>query len=354
MYNEDYTITVIPKASFRPNKVVFYKQVIKSYSTPPAEKVKLSPGLRDELASLGFGCKTMPLKNSHNFEISKKASERIKEKVSWLYELAKNKTVTTTSGKTLFSFKMNFITLTLPALQVHPTAQITAECLNQFLTECKAKYGLENYVWRLEFQKNGNAHYHIATDTFIDYTSAKLIWNRCLFKLGYIRAYREKFENMTFAEYNASTNASGKIEFNVIRERYGRGRATNWDSPNTVDVRAVSNAKNIAFYISKYITKKSEHSLNAVVLEREPSETNLRLWFCSRSLSKLSAIEIFLDEFDHLVDDCLSTLTNVRKYLFDYVSVWYFNGKDQVNETKKNLWLLYRRYANELNYLPAI
>lgn len=353
MYTEEYKITIVPKASIRPNKVVFYNQVIKTYSTPRPEKIKLAPGLKAEMSALGFGCSSMPIKNSHNFEISKKASERIKEKVSWLYELAKNKTVTTTGGKTLFSFKMNFITLTLPALQSHTTATITAECLNQFLTECKAKFGLENYVWRLEFQKNGNAHYHLATDTFINYTDAKLIWNRCLFKLGYIRAYREKFENMSFAEYQNATNSDGKIDFNIMRERYGRGRATNWDSPNTVDVRAVSNAKNIAFYISKYITKKSDHMLNSVVSLREPSETNLRLWFCSRSLSKLSAIEVFLEEFDSLIDDCIQSLTNVRKYLFDYVSVWYFNGKEQLNETKKNLWLLYRRYASEVQYIPA-
>jgi hypothetical protein len=158
---------------------------------------------------------------------------------------------------------------------------------------------------------------------------------------------------MSFADYQKATNSDGKIDFNIMRERYGRGRATNWDSPNTVDVRAVSNAKNIAFYISKYITKKSDHMLNSVVSLREPSETNLRLWFCSRSLSKLSAIEVFLEEFDSLIDDCIQSLTNVRKYLFDYVSVWYFNGKEQLNETKKNLWLLYRRYASEVQYIPA-
>lgn len=354
MLDIDYKISIVQKASIRPNKVVFYNQVIKTYNTPREKFKPLGKELSDELSALGFANRVMPLKNSHNFEISKKASERIKEKVSWLYELARNKTVTTTGNKVLYSFKMNFLTLTLPAKQFHDTATITGECLNQFLTECKSKYGLENYVWRLEFQKNGNAHYHIATDTFIDYTAAKLIWNRCLGKLGYIQRYRERFENMTFSEYCNSQNENGKLSFNVLRERYGRGRATRWDSPNTVDVRAVSNAKNIAFYISKYITKKSDFALSPIVSLREPSETNLRLWFCSRSLSKLSAIEVFLEEYDSLIDDCLQGLNNIRKYIFDYVSVWYFNGKEQLNETKKCLWLLYRRYASQSGYIPAI
>ena len=103
--NDDYTITVVPKASIRPDKIVFYNQIIKRFHEPQEEKKPLIKGLREELAALGFGNKVMPLKNSHNFEISKKASERIKEKVSWLYELARNKTVTTTRNKVLSSFK---------------------------------------------------------------------------------------------------------------------------------------------------------------------------------------------------------------------------------------------------------
>jgi hypothetical protein len=354
MYTDTYNISVIKKASIRPNKIVFYNQVLRTYLTPQEPKKPIIKGLRDELACLGFGTKLMPLNNKHQFEISYKAAARIKEKVSWLYELARNKTVQTTGGKVLNSFKMNFLTLTLPSLQRHNSATITKECLNQFLTECKTKFDLENYVWRLEFQKNGNIHYHLATDTYIDYVSAKLIWNRCLNKLGYIREYQNKFIGMTFENYCKEYSNNGKTPFNILRERYGRGCATRWDSPNTVDVRAVSNAKNIAFYISKYITKKSEHSLNSIVSLREPSDTNLRLWFCSRSLSKLSAIEVFLEEYNTLVNKCFEGLTNIKKYVFDYVSVWYFNSKDQPNETKQNFWYLFRQYSKELGYTPSL
>jgi len=352
-YQEDYTLTVIPKATIRPNKIVFYNQIIKSFSTPQPEKIKISAAAKKDLLAMGIGTTRAVENNKHNFELSKKASARIKEKVTWLYELAKNKTVTTTNGKVLYSFKMNFITLSLPSTQTHTTDEITKKCLNQFFTECKAKFKLENYVWRLEYQKNGNAHFHIATDTYIDYTNCKLIWNRCLQKLGYITAYQNKFIGMSFSEYCNNYNDNGKVPFNVLRERYGRGCATRWDSPNTVDVRAVSNAKNISFYISKYITKPSEHQLNKIVAEREPITTNLRLWFCSRSLSALDKIEVFLDEYDYLVDKCLATISNARRYIFDYCSVWYFNQKEQLSETKRDLWLLYRRYASERGYIPA-
>lgn len=353
MYIEDYTISVLKKATIRPNKIVFYDQIVKHYNTPRTPSKPISKEVRQELESWGIGSGQVTETNKHNFEISDKASSRIKEKVTWLYELAKNKTVSTSNGKTLYSFRMNFLTLTLPAVQVHTTAEITKVCLNQFLTECKSRFNLENYVWRLEFQKNGNVHYHIASDTFLDYTPCKLIWNRCLQKLGYVSAYQNKFIGMTFADYCKSYSDNGKTPFNTLRERFGRGCATRWDSPNTVDVRSVSNAKNIAFYISKYITKPSEHKLNPIVSEREPVTSNLRLWFCSRSLSALDKIEVFLEEYDYLIDRVLSGIGNCRKYVFDYCSVWYYSAKDQANETKRDLWLLFRQYAKSRNYIPA-
>lgn len=353
MSSNESRFLIIKKATIRPNKIVFYDQFLLKNHNPNITQQALDNETKKELRDMGIPVRIQPDCNKHNFEISKKASSRIKEKVTWLYELAKNKTVTTTSGKTLFSFKMNFITLTLPSSQCHTTAEITTNCLNQFFTECKQRFDLQNYVWRLEFQKNGNAHYHIATDTYIDYTSCKLIWNRCLDKLKYVTRYQEKMSKISFADYCRLFSENGKTPFNVLRERYGRGTATRWQSPNTVDVRAVSNAKNISFYISKYITKPSEHALNPVVVNREPQDSNLRLWFCSRSLSRLQKIEVFMEEYDYLIDTCLTGLKEVKRYLFDYCSVWYFNTVQQANETKRNLWLLYRRYSASTGYVPA-
>lgn len=345
--------TIVPKASIRPNKIVFYQQFINNLIKEKSDVSKISNDVRQEVRDMGVPARVQPKVNTHNFELSKKAAGRIKEKISWLYELSKSKTITKNRDKPMYSFKMNFITLTLPSLQQHTTAEITAICLNQFLTECKAKFDLKNYVWRLEFQKNGNVHYHLATDSYIDYVSCKLIWNRCLQKLGYIERYQSKMLGMTFEEYRKNYSNNGQVSFEKLRERFGRGSATRWDSPNTVDVRAVGNAKNIAFYISKYITKKSDEKLNPIVASREPETTNLRLWYCSKSLSALDKIEIFMEGMSDLVCDVLSGISQAKKLIFDYCSVWYFNATDQVGSTKRALWLLYREYAYERGYIPA-
>ena len=350
---ENSRFTVVEKLSIRPNKIVFYNQFCLNSAKNALPLGKVSQETAKELRAIGVPVRIQPVCNKHNFELSIKATARIREKVTWLYELARTKTVTTTGNKKVFSFKMNFITLTLPAVQEHDTATITAVCLNQFLTECKERFGLANYVWRLEFQKNGNAHYHIATDSFIDYASCKNIWNRCLQKLNYVARYGEKMQSLSFSDYVRDYGKSGEVPFNTLRERYGKGRADRWLNPNTVDVRAVSNAKNISFYISKYITKKSDHTLNPIVSNREPSDTNLRLWFCSRSLSRLDKISLFLDEYDALASACLSGLRSVEKYIFDYCQIWYFSAVEQASEVKRNLWQLYRRYSKSTGYAPA-
>ncbi len=344
---------ILDKASIRPNKIVFYTQFFPKNKFLNSSDDGTSSTSIAQKSSVSSSTKNQPICNKHNFELSKKATGRIKEKVSWLYELAKIKTVIPEAGKPMYSFKINFITLTLPAVQVHATAEINSICLHQFFTECKKKFNLSNYVWRLEFQKNGNAHYHIATDTYVSYTDCKLIWNRCLQKLNYISSYSSKMSKLSFEDYRMAYSDNNKIPFNILRERYYRGVATRWDSPNTVDVRAVSSAKNIAFYISKYITKKSDEKLNPIVSAREPSNTNLRLWFCSKSLSALDKISIFMDSYSDLVHEVLSSIQQAKRFIFDYCTVWYFNAVDQMGKTKRLLWQLYREYALERGYVPS-
>lgn len=48
---------------------------------------------------------------------------------------------------------------------------------------------LGNYVWRAETQENGNIHFHLIADVFLNKNMLKRLWNNYLEKLGYPRAY---------------------------------------------------------------------------------------------------------------------------------------------------------------------
>src|SRR5690606_11900021 len=180
--------------------------------------------------------------NNHNFRISQSAKKNLKNKINWLYYLSKSKRVKTYSGKEIYNFKIGFITLTLPSKQKDPTKFITNNLFNQFLTEIRQRTKMENYVWRLEFQKNKNVHYHIVMK----------IWNLILDNYGYIKPYTEKHNKLSLRDYNSMYNSNDKIAFEVMAKRYAKGKKENWSNPPTVDCKSVITNKSIAFYISKY------------------------------------------------------------------------------------------------------
>ena len=342
--------TIIPKASIRPNQIVFYNRFEKNLNNNNNTKYSSKSIAEVEKLTSSENNIIQPISNKHNYEISIKASKRIKEKVTWLYHLAKTRTITTHNNKILYSFKMNFLTLTLPSTQRHQTSEIINKCLNQFFIECSKRFGMINYVWRLEYQKNGNAHFHIATDTFVEFWQARTIWNRCLNKLGYINDYTAKNIGKTFNEYLKENPITENNTFEKLRTRFTYGCASGWSNPNTIDVKCVTNSKNIAFYISKYITKKLTEKLNPIIAERENTNSNIRLWFCSRSLSKVDKIEVFLDSCNDNLKNIFSNLKEVTYIVHDYVEVMYFNIQQQSNELKRLIREILFGYASEVGY----
>lgn len=341
---------VLPKVSIRPNKLVFYNEFHRVSRLSPTPEICPKKKPTTSVSGIKLEKIKQPKSNTHNFEISKKASSRIKEKVTWLYNLAKNQTVPAPKGKILYSFKMNFITLTMPALQRHDTPTLIKECLNQFLIECSQQFDMKHYLWRLEYQKNGNAHFHIASDTFVPWNISRDIWNRCIEKLGYVSDYHNKNKSKSFEQYLKENPVNEKTTFQTIHKRYIYGRKTAWSKPNTVDVRAVTNSSNIGYYIAKYITKSSKEPLNPIVAARENTDSNMRLWFCSRSLSKVDKISVFLDAIPDKISDCLAQMQEVKKFLCDHCELQFFDIKQQTLEFKRLFRQVLFEYADSVGY----
>ena len=108
------------------------------------------------------------VKKFHNFQISINSARQLRDKCNYLHTFAISRKIRTYTGKNIYNYKCTFLTLTLPATQKTPTAQLQSEILDPFLQVLRQRLKMANYVWRLEFQGNGNAHYHILTDTYID------------------------------------------------------------------------------------------------------------------------------------------------------------------------------------------
>lgn len=293
------------------------------------------------------------VRDSHNFTISDNAYRTLKRRINWLYYLAKSKRVKTYRGKEIYNFKIGFLTLTLPTKQRTCTADVTSSLLNPFLTEIRTRTNMKNYVWRLEFQKNGNVHYHLVTDTYLDYFFVLRIWNRLLKSKGYIDEYKKKFSKMSLTEYRDFVDKDRKTDFSVIAKRYARGKADNWEQPNSIDIKSVVSNKAIANYISKYFAKENEGNPIKNDLDNNDNSNSLRLWFCSRSLSKLNTLSNFCEAMTFDIFALVSYCSEKREVIGRYAKTIYFNINKFPRNARRHIEILLRNYAFSKNYIPS-
>jgi hypothetical protein len=215
-------------------------------------------------------------------------------------------------------------TLTLPSMQAHDDKFIRRYLLNPFVKLLKEKYGVRLYLWVAEAQSNGNVHFHILLDRYIENVTqpkhARIAleltkdWNRLLALYGYIEPYRVKMQaihqnGFWFNEdykREVFTKVGGKYE--VVQEpvsyeqqyaAYLGGLQTGWQQPNTVDIHALKERDNIKAYICKYLTKVDSEDTGRRKIEG-------RLWGCS---DQLRAIATYEQPFD---DDLQNTILDMR------------------------------------------
>lgn len=189
------------KALIRPSSIVVYNQYVGE------RRNKLLPILTARAVNAGNGL------------LSVNASRRFRLCIENLIYTATYKTVFVRSTEKYFRYKCNFVTLTLPSLQVHTDAEIVRLVLSPFLEAWQKRRPGFLYVWKAEVQDNGNIHFHLTTNSFIHYDKLRMRWNKAINKLGYV------------------------------------DRSTSPD-PNSTDVHAVSNIKNLAAYMVSYMNKK--------------------------------------------------------------------------------------------------
>lgn len=337
--------------SIHPNKAV--QRIVKQVHTLQEVGSKLVWLPKERFNSTSSGNSKPKIERKfHNFQISANSRKNLIEKVLWLNQFAKSRTIKTYSGKYIYNFRTSFITLTLPASQRHNTATISNECFDRFLTTLRNRLKMTNYVWKLEFQSNGNVHYHLLTDTYVDYFFALKHWNNIIEKLGYVSEYQSKMQSLSFAEYRQLYNANGSTDIKTLASRFAKGKRENWKNPNSVDVRAVRTNNNLHFYLSKYFAKTADKP-TPNELDNEENSFGLRLCFWSRSLSKVGAVsmpeEFYRFRFSDFFEDCKEVISRV----YDYCRVAYFSLSKLDPSRKRELYMYFDWLRRSFNYQPC-
>lgn len=347
-------IQILPCFSLEPNKLVLFNRVFRSsnYNADGTikDKVKRINPAKYEQQTPSDGVK----RSSHNLELSANAYRSLRKKINWLYYLSKARHRKTYNGKDIYNFKMCFLTLQLASKQKHSSVEITKNMFNQFLTEIRQRTGMENYVWRLEYQKNGNVHYHLCTDSYLDYYFVLPIWNRIQKNYGYIESYTAKHLDMSLLDYNKAYNADKSKPFDIMAKRYAKGCKNAWTQPNSIDCKSVVSKKAIASYISKYFGKNGSAGIASNGFDTPENTANMRLWFCSRSLSKLGSISDFCEAFEVDVRAIVESAKNIRTYFAQYATIIYFEMKEMPTYCRQILEPILRKHATAGGYSPSL
>lgn len=269
-------------------------------------------------------------------KVQSKSMSKLRSCVLYWFKASKIK-VQKIPGKLLpIKYRLNFITLTLPSEQKHSDTEIKKHCLNQFITELRRDFELCRYVWKAELQSNGNIHFHIITDIFIDYTVIRDKWNRCLEKLGYI----SEFE-----------------------------KTHNHRNPNSTDIKTLKSSRQGAKYICKYIGKSLNKSfnLNSKVIHnrfyalqenkhKEYNQENLsqsEIQFQGKKCAisevlgnKTSNIEIVSDKTEEELKQLISH-KSVRHFDTDFCTVITFDSDSVLRKYCPGLYTLYSQLLLE-------
>lgn len=151
-----------------------------------------------------------------------------------------------------------FVTLTLPATQMHTDKELHRQALGRFLVKIQRKYGVINYLWRAERQKNSNIHYHVICDSYIHWKSLRYEWNAIMNDLGYIDQYRTNQKNFHKNGFKLNVTALSKWPEINQRKAYQEGVESNWSNPNSTDIHSLKSIKDAAKYVMKYVSKSDE------------------------------------------------------------------------------------------------
>lgn len=248
-------------------------------------------------------------KNRINNNISINSKRKLKYAINTLKAISTPKTAYNFKSGKPFKFLLNFLTLTLPAEQgTIKDTYIKRVLLNKFLINAKHKYGLNNYVWKAERQKNDNLHIHITSNTYMNCEWIKHTWNRILSETDLINKFYLKHHHK---------------------------------DPNSTDIHSVRNIKRLDLYLIKYFTKN----------DNDQKIIAGKLWDCSNSLNFNNRLHFPITDD---LRECYSYI--IKKYsklLYEndyYTSISFYNE----SEFKRLPVELMEKYQHHLEFLRSL
>lgn len=320
-------LTIIPKIKVHPSKIILYNEIHWSPSKPVRDKqekqnttlIQVEKDGRLELKRVNISF--LNSTRTSGGILSKQAKKKLQLSIE--YFLLINKPQTGKSGNTgrHYNNKIAFITLTLPSKQIHSDNEIKAKCLNQFMIEMAKYHKVTQYVWRAEYQKNGNIHFHLLVNKFVLWNDVRNRWNRIINKLGYVDRYKKQLTEYHKQGFKLRVDLIKQWPADKQYKAYLEGLKTDWNNPNSIDVHGINNITNIKNYLTKYMTKADQSKEENLNSQFEEKKDIGRIWGASTIFSNIKGAST---EIDSQLEENLKNLenhSNSRIFKSDYFTI---------------------------------
>lgn len=193
-------------------------------------------------------------------KVSSAVDRRIRKAVDILIQKSPPQNIYNPVIKAHHAFTLGFVTLTISDNTAITGKEAHRLLLRPFLRRMRTM-GRFSYIWKAEFQKRGQLHYHITWNRWIHYDFIKREWNKLQRKAGLLQKF-----GLKHGHYN----------------------------PNSTDVHSVYRVKDIGGYLSKYLSKSNSKALKG------------KVWDCSRDL-KIKRFNVIMEnENDTLLREAIN------------------------------------------------
>lgn len=340
------SIDLIPRLTIHPDKICLYKEV-KWVPNKVSSKFKFD----EKEDAIEVNELFLKSTRKNNGFLSSHAKRKLFRSLDYMFCTSDKKRVFSKVQNKYVSFRIVFVTLTLPSKQIHSDKEITNTCLNQLFVELSKYHNVKKFVWRAEKQENGNIHYHILINEFVEWSELRRRWNRIVNKLGYVDRYQERMERFYAKGFRPTNNDRDKRTIDQQRKAFILGQKSGWRSPNSTDIHDTRKVKDIKAYVGKYMAKDPEVNLEAENIEQDTKVVDGRLWACSRNLSNVEGCQLVEDwEISDELEKVVSN-SGCRVYRDVYFSVVFIDFKDLEKFGSRILYLHFVRYLyQKFNY----
>ena len=199
--------------------------------------------------------------------------------------------------------RLSFITVTISSRERMIDASTGYKLLlKPYLQKLKRKHGMSTYIWKAEYQQNGQLHYHIVTPSWIHYEKVRNDWNNTLEQHGFLSQWRATYGN--------------KIA-------------------NSTDIHAVYKVHNLEAYLMKYLSKKSKilkdsnkgqefYQDETAAAAPPPVSKRGKIWDCSKNIKSVklfslplpNCLEKFYEDPERIsLDKCIIIKSTCPKVL---------------------------------------